>query len=230
MYPKALLVVLAVVVVVVVTVVVLAAVVRARPMTMLRKLFGSETRVRLLARFLLHAEEEYYGRQVAALEGLRWRATLLELRNLWELGILGRRRSGNRLYYKANTSCPVHEELRSLLLKTAGLVDVLKETFTGIAPKLKAAFVYGSMARGEAHAGSDIDLFLVGSVKARALTSAVVSAQAALGRELNPTLLTVAELRNRLAHGDPFVQRVLDEPKLFVFGNEDELEALASRE
>ena len=131
------------------------------------------------------------------------------------------------VYYQANTDSPVFPDLRSLLLKTAGLVDVIAQALKPLAARLRTAFVYGSIAAGNEQSDSDIDLMIVGQVSPTELALPLRRARELLGREINPTVYTPAEVDKKRVANDPFLKQVLDKPKLFVLGNKDELGKVA---
>jgi predicted nucleotidyltransferase len=131
------------------------------------------------------------------------------------------------VYYQANRDSPLFADLRGLLLKTAGLVDVLADLLKPLAGRLRTAFVYGSIAAGYEQSDSDIDLMIVGQVAPADLALPLRRARELLGREIHPTVYTPAEFDKKRAAEDHFLKQVLDKPKLFVLGNEDELGKVA---
>jgi predicted nucleotidyltransferase len=116
--------------------------------------------------------------------------------------------------------------LRGLLLKTAGVADVLREALAPLAAGISVAFVYGSVARGEERRASDVDLLVVGDASFAAVAQALAPAQRRLGREVNPTVFTPAEFRQKLTAGHHFLRSVTGREKLFLFGNEHDLRRL----
>ena len=183
----------------------------------------SEARRELLALFLMRPGERLHLREAARRVRKAVGTVQRELASLEAAGILTKTVSGNRTYYEANTACPIYPELRGILAKTVGLCDVLREVLAPLADGIRAAFVYGSMASGEAQAGSDVDLMVVGEVDEMALHSAVSRAEERLGREVNYTLLEPAEFRRRRSEEGGFVARVLAGPRLDVAGTPDGL-------
>ena len=147
-----------------------------------------------------------------------------ELGRLEGLGVVTVRRSGNRAYYRAESSHPLYRDLRSLVLKTSGLVEVLREALQG--SDIHLAFVFGSVAAGTESAGSDVDLMVVGSTSLRQVTKLVAASASRIGREINPHVLTVDELGKRKRKGDHFISSILRSPRLFVIRDDDELEAV----
>ena len=153
-----------------------------------------------------------------------------ELASLSASEILLRKRDGNRIYYRANPECPLFPELRGLIAKTTGLVGVLHDALEPLMKRMRVAFVYGSVARHEEGATSDVDLFIVGDVGLKDLAPAIRIAANRLGRPVNPTVYPAREFADKLAAGNLFLRTVLDDDKLFVMGTADDLGAAAATE
>jgi predicted nucleotidyltransferase len=117
---------------------------------------------------------------------------------------------------------PIYDELRSILKKTSGLADVLRQALEPLAGKVKAAFVYGSMARGDERAGSDVDLMVVGEARLSEVVQALAPAHEVLRREINPNVYRTAEFSEKLAEAEPFLQRVMQDRKIYLIGREDD--------
>lgn len=149
-----------------------------------------------------------------------------ELLDLTTAGILKTHRQGRMVYFQANADSPIFPDLRGLLLKTAGLVDVLADVLKPLAAKIRVTFLYGSVASGSEQSDSDIDLMVVGSVTPAGLAVPLRRARELLGRDINPTVYTPAEFRRKRSGKDHFLTRVLDRPILFVIGSSDELEKI----
>jgi len=167
---------------------------------------------------------ELHLRELVRRSGLSLGTVQQELRRLARIGLVLARRDGNRLYYRANPEHPLHRDLKSIVLKTDGLVGVLEEALKD--DEVALAFVFGSVAAGGAGAQSDIDLMVVGSLGLRKLTRLLSGATERVGREINPHVLTRAEFQDRKRRNEHFLTSVLAGPKLFVRGNEHELEAM----
>jgi predicted nucleotidyltransferase len=182
------------------------------------------TRQGILAATLVRPEKSWYLAELARRMRVRPSSLQRELRDLTGAGILKCHRQGHMVYYQANTGSPVFPELRALLLKTAGLVDVLADSLKPLASKIKLAFVYGSIARGEERSESDIDLMVIGDVPPSELALSLRRPRELLGREINPTLYSTAEFNEKKASMDSFLGQVLAKPRLLVLGSEDELE------
>jgi predicted nucleotidyltransferase len=189
-------------------------------------LFGKSMQA-ILARLYGRPDEAFYLRELARLTGTTASSLQRELAALTRAGVIERTVRGQQVYFRANRACPVFDELRGLVVKTFGIADVLKDALQPLADRIDAAFVYGSVARGEERAESDIDLFVVGSVSSGDVVEALVPARQRLGREINPTVFPRAEFSAKARERDHFLTTVLGERKLFLIGGDDELEDLA---
>ena len=185
-------------------------------------LFG-RTRRAVLALLYGHADEEFYLREIIRAAGAGQGAMQRELGLLVGAGLVLRRAHGRQVYFRANPENPIYKELRGLLLKTAGVADVLREALAPLAASISVAFVYGSVARGEERRASDVDLLVVGDASFAAVAQALAPAQRRLGREVNPTVFTPAEFRQKLTAGHHFLRSVTGREKLFLLGNEHDL-------
>jgi predicted nucleotidyltransferase len=167
---------------------------------------------------------ELHLREIVRQSGLSLGTVQQELKGLTSVGLLKSRRDGNRVYFSANPDHPAHRELSALVLKTDGLAGVLGKALTD--PEVQLAFVFGSIARGETHAESDVDLMVIGSIGLRGLTKLLSGVAEVVGREINPHILTPEEFCERKRNKDHFVTSVLAAPMLFVKGTEHELAAM----
>jgi len=147
---------------------------------------------------------------------------------LVEAGILRQRRDGNRMYFQPHPDCPFLAELQGLMLKTVGLVDVLREMLEPFTDQIDWAFVYGSIARAEELASSDVDLMLIGHVGLADIAPALRQAERRLNRPVNPTVYSREEFATKLAAQHTFLRAVLDGAKLFILGDPHELAATFS--
>ena len=128
---------------------------------------------------------------------------------------------------RANPKCPVFAELQGLLVKTTGVADVLRNALAELAGRIKVAFLYGSMVKGTARSGSDVDVLVVGEVTFAEMVSVLAPAQARLGRDVNPSVYPLTEFCRKLAQGHHFLNSVLEEPKVFLLEDDNELARLA---
>ena len=149
-----------------------------------------------------------------------------EVARLAGSGLLNMAQVGNQKRYRANPQSPIHDELATIVRKTFGLAAPLREALLPIADAITAAFVFGSVAKGQDTASSDIDLMLISeSLTYGEVMAALHPAVEQLGREINPTLYSRAELKQRIETGNSFVTRVLAQPRIWLLGGEHELAA-----
>lgn len=184
-----------------------------------------EYRRRVLGLLLLRPDEALHGREIARRTGLPAGTITRELTKLASVGLLKREKRGNQQVYSANTAAPVYSELASILRKTSGMVDVLAGALMPSAAATKVAFVFGSMAKGSETSGSDIDLMLIGDITFKQAVELFYPTQAVLGREVNAQVYSPAEFTAK-ARSQAFLKEVLAKPKLFLIGNDHDLEEL----
>jgi predicted nucleotidyltransferase len=192
---------------------------------MLTKLFGSEARVKVLSLFMLNAGSEYYLREIAQRTGLAVRSVQRAVEDLCGIQILEREKRGNSIYFRLNTQNPIVADLKGVFLKTVGLGDLLRDALSENT-QIDAAFIYGSVAKGEETATSDIDLALIGEVPPRELSDLLSDLEERTGREINATAFTREEWGERIVTGDHFATTLLREPKYMLIGQDEELKTL----
>lgn len=185
-------------------------------------LFGSY-RQRVLSLLLLNPEASFYVRELARLTGTAAGTLHKELSRLAQAGLLLRETQGNQVRYRANRDCPVFAELAGLFRKTSGMASLLAEALAPLHDKIDLAFIFGSVARGEEQAGSDVDLLLIGTAGFAEVVKALYPLQETLQREINPVIYTPDELRWQQKENSPFIAELLAKPKLFVIGTEHDL-------
>jgi predicted nucleotidyltransferase len=188
-------------------------------------LFG-KTRRLLLSLLFGRSDEAFYLTQLIRMTHSGPGAVQRELALLSKCGLISRRVQGRQVYFQANKFSPVFHELRSMMLKTAGLADILTEALSEISKDIRIAFIYGSVAKGRENADSDIDIMIIGSVTFAKVASALFEAQNRLGREINPSVFSVREFAKKNRAGDHFVSAVLKGEKVFVVGDGHELARL----
>jgi predicted nucleotidyltransferase len=184
------------------------------------------SRAAILATLLLRPELELHARELARVTGVSIGTLVRELRTLHALGLVKRREVGRQVFFSAEAASPVFEDLASLLRKTVGLGDRLREALLPLAERITVGFVYGSMAAGTAGPHSDVDVMVVGDVSFSDVARALHPAQLALGREINPTVMRAVEFKSRRRARDGFVQAVIKGPKIWLYGGEDEFAEL----
>lgn len=187
------------------------------------------TKAQLLGLLFGHPDEGFYLRQIVRILGCGVGALQRELTDLTGAGIIRRSVRGRQVYFQANTHCPVYEELKGLMAKTAGVGDILRASLAPLADQIKVAAIYGSVARGDARSESDIDVLVIGSTAFADVVAALSPFQNRLRREINPTVYSPAEFMDKVAAGHRFVQTVVKGKKIFLIGDEHEFERLVEK-
>lgn len=177
----------------------------------------------VLGLLLLHPDEALHGREIARRTALPSGTLTRELVRLAQVGLLRREKRGNQLLYSADRTCPVFEELASILRKTSGVAEVLAGALAPAGDRIRLAFIFGSLARGQERAGSDVDMVVIGDIGFGEVVKLLHASQRVLGREINPKVYSPKEWRAKRAAPDAFLRDVLGKPKIFVIGTEDEL-------
>lgn len=189
-------------------------------------LFGAYRR-QILALLLMHPEQSFHVREIARITGKPAGTLYRELSSLAQAGLLVRSPFGNQVHYRANSACPIYEELRGILRKTFGVADVLREALEPAADRIHVAFVYGSVARGEERPKSDVDVMIIGTLKFSDAVLALSTAEETLRREVNAHVYSLREFKRKFADREPFLVRVTEGPKIYLTGTEDDLGKLA---
>ena len=182
------------------------------------------TQQRVLGLLFGQPTRSYYANELIGMAGAGSGAVQRELARLARSGLLTVRPVGNQKHYQANPDSPLFAELCGIAQKTVGLAAPLREALLPLAPQLRAAFVYGSVAKRQDTAASDIDLMLIGDTLTHSDTfAALEAARERLGRAVNPTILSRKALAKRVKEDDAFATRVLSQPKIWLIGGEDDL-------
>jgi predicted nucleotidyltransferase len=183
---------------------------------------------RVLGLLFGQPERRFQSAELIRLAGSGTGAAHRLLTRLAETGLVTTERVGNQKHYQANPASPVFAELAGLVRKTVGLAVPLQAALAPLAGKIMVAFIYGSIAKGSDKAASDIDLMVIAKdrkdgLEYGVLYQALQEAEAALGRTINPNLMSRAEWQRKRAEGDSFAARIAAQPRLFVLGSDDEL-------
>jgi len=190
---------------------------------MLNNLISSKTRQIILKAFVETPDAEYYTRQLAGLYHLSVGTLHRELKNLSSSGILKARKIGNIKLFSLNKQNPLYEEIRSIIYKSEGVIKFIKDAIPGI-KGVKAAFIYGSFAKGDERKDSDVDIFLIGNDACEnELIPALNNIETKLFKEINYTRYTQDEYRKEKKKKNSFILGVIKGRKVFIKGNEDDL-------
>ena len=182
----------------------------------------SKVRQRVLAVLFGAPDRSFYTNEVIGLAQSGAGAVQRELADLAAAGLLSVRKQGNQKHFQANAASPVFAELRSLVLKTSGLADVLRAALLPLAPQITLAFVFGSMAKQQDTAASDVDLLVVSDTLGYGdVFGALEAASQTLGRTINPALFSAADFQARQLGDNAFMNRVMQQPKIWLIGQEE---------
>lgn len=188
-------------------------------------LFG-KTRRGVLALLFGRADSAFYLREIAKHAGTGMSQVQKELAQLVASGLVLRERRANQVYFRANPDAAIFEELRGIVTKTFGVADVLRDALRGFEDRIDFAFVYGSVARGAARATSDVDLLVIGDVGLSDIAVQLSAAEDRLRRTVSPVMYSRREFVEQARAGHHFISAVLERPKLFLIGSQDDLEKL----
>ena len=189
-------------------------------------LFG-KTRRAVLALLYSHVDESFYLRQIVRAAGVGMGAVQRELKRLSESGIIIKRVHGQQVFYTANPECPIYDELKSLVMKTVGIGEILKAALVPLTDLINVAFLFGSLVRGDEKSFSDADVLVVGNVTFSEVVTALGQVQETIRREINPVVYPPEEFRSKLAEYHHFLKTTLNSPRFFLIGDEHELAKLA---
>lgn len=180
----------------------------------------------ILSAVLLERRSSWYLSDLAKRLGRAPSTLQRPLSSLVAAGILTRAVDGNRVYYAKDSQCSILPELKGLLQKTVGLVDVLRNSLKRFEKSCLVAFIYGSIARDAEQSSSDIDLLIVGDLTLGDISNSLTKAEKELGRPVNVTVLQPEEFARKITARNHFLHSVLSREKLFVWGSPNELEKL----
>jgi len=185
------------------------------------RIFKSKTRAALFRLYFTHPDAQYYLRELERILSIPVAMIRKELL-LEKEGLFVSSRKGNLVFYSLNKSYPLFEELKGIVLKTIGVAGLLQEIMSKI-KGVETSFIYGSYARSEEQAGSDIDLFIIGQVDEDTLVQEIKKVENLLRREINYVIFRRAEYKARKKKGDSFIKEILNGPKIFLVGGVDDL-------
>jgi predicted nucleotidyltransferase len=188
-------------------------------------LFG-KTRQAVLAFLFSHTDRAFYTKQILDAVKIGSGAVQRELKNLTDAGIITREVQGRQVYYHANERCPIFDELKGVVRKTFGIADVIVKSLEPVKGKIRTAFIFGSIARGDEDKASDIDLMIVGTISFGDVVSHLAEAEENLRREINSVVYPTKEFKQKVKEDHHFVKTVLEGEKIFLIGDEEELARL----
>jgi predicted nucleotidyltransferase len=194
---------------------------------LLPDLLGSRLRAKVLGWLFTHADESFFVRQLTALLDLDSANLSRELARLEKMGLLISSTSGKQKYYQANQKSPIFNELHSLMVKTAGVADILRSALESAGKQINVAFIFGSIASRTEDRASDIDVMIIGDISFGDVVDLFSSAEKTLGREINSVVYPLEEFQQKVKSDAHFVKTVLEGEKIFLIGDENELNRLS---
>ncbi|PHS24952.1 MAG: transcriptional regulator [Methylophaga sp.] len=194
------------------------------PSTSLGDALFTKTQQRVLGLLYGKPDARFYTNEILRLAGMGRGTITRILDSFVSSGVLVSLKEGNQRYYQANSQNPIYNELVSIVRKTFGITDVIKATLESVSEQIVLAFVYGSIAKGEDTASSDIDLMVItDNLSYSDLMTVLADAEESLARPINPTIYTPLQFRERIEKDNSFLTRVIAQPKLWIKGNDDDV-------
>jgi predicted nucleotidyltransferase len=179
---------------------------------------------RVLGLLFGNPDKSFYANEIVRLAETGTGTIHRELERLESAHLLSSKKIGNQKHYQANREAPIFAEIRNIVLKTFGVADPLQAALAPLSDRIRAAFIFGSVARGADTAQSDIDLMIISDeVTYPAVIEALANAQNSVVRSINPVIYGNDEFRRKIASDRGFLQDVIEKPKIFLFGSEDDL-------
>ena len=186
----------------------------------------SQVRQRVLGLLFGQPHRTFHGAELIRLAQSGSGAVQRELARLEQGGLVSVTRVGNRKHYRANPRSPIFSELRGLVLKTSGMVEPLRRALSAHRGKVRAAFIYGSIAKGEDRAESDVDIMVIGDDLAYSdYFDGFLDAESKLNRPIHPIFVSPDEWAKKLKQGSAFFTKINAQPKIFILGSQDDLAA-----
>jgi predicted nucleotidyltransferase len=180
----------------------------------------NKARQRVLGLLYGRPQQSFYLNELVRLAGVGKGSVKREVDTLCAAGLLTVTRIGNQNHYQANAESPIFEELKGIVQKSFGMVDIVGSALGPLLDEIELALIYGSVAKGAEHAGSDIDLLLVSDrLSYGEVMGKLAPAEEQLGRTINPTLYTSSEFLARKNKQQHFVTRLMEQKVLWIKRN-----------
>ncbi|MHB1381792.1 MAG: nucleotidyltransferase domain-containing protein [Thermoleophilia bacterium] len=192
---------------------------------MLSTLITSKTRVELITWFVTHPDERFHYSQLLNIFKASAQSVQNELKRLEKVGFLSSQKEGNIRFYWINKDFILYPEIKSMIFKTVGVGEELRKSLVKVSD-VKAAFIYGSVAKNLEDARSDIDVMVIGDVSEDEVHKAISKSEERLGREVNYSLFSPGDWKKQMKAKKAFVSNVAKDKKIFLIGTEDELRKL----
>ncbi len=187
----------------------------------------SKTQRQVLGLLFGRPDKSFYANEIVRLAGVGTGTVQRELEKFAAVGLLTVEQIGNQKHYRANDQSPIFEELKGIVQKTFGLADVLRDALSDCLDNIKVAFVYGSIAKGTDKSRSDIDLLIISNQASYPdLLDKLADIEFKVGRHVSPSIYSVVDFMNKLDADNSFLKRVIQQPKIFVIGTEDDIPSI----
>ena len=187
----------------------------------------SKARQRLLAYYFTNSAARLHLRDLAERLSIDPSNLSKELGRLEREGLFRSEVSGHQKYFQLNREYPLFDEVRSIVSKTIGAVPLIAQSLKKI-EGIEEAYLYGSFARNQQDAASDIDVLVIGNPKGEALAEAMQKLERQLGREVNYTVLTRKEFDSRRTRKDAFLENVWHNKRVSLIGPHEKAQAAQS--
>ncbi len=198
---------------------------RTYPASLASVLFGKSMRA-ILALLFGRPEQRFYLREIARAAGTPPSSLQRDLAALAAAGIVERHQNGRQVYFRANPKCPIFGELKAIVTKTIGVADLLRGLLRPHERHIRAAFIYGSVAKGTEAPDSDVDLFVIGDLPPSSLAVDLGKIDLELGRRVSLVSYSVEEFAELSVQANPFVTRVLQGPVIWLIGDKETVDGL----
>jgi len=185
-------------------------------------LFKSKVRKALFKLYFTNPDSEFYLRELERMLSIPVSMIRKELLRLEKEGIFISHKKGNLTYYHVNKSYPLFSELKSIVFKTIGVQGLLEDALRKI-KGIEVAFIYGSYARGNEKASSDIDLCIIGTINEDILVRRINKLEKLIKREINYTLYTKKEFTEKRRKKDSFILDLISNQKIILIGEKNGL-------
>ncbi len=175
----------------------------------LEKIFGSRTRVKIIALFTTGVKRPYFVREIARTVNERLNAVRRELDILQKFGMLGSYQDKRRKYFILNDKFNLIDELSSIMKKAGpGIEDVLFKHIDAVG-ELKYACLSGYFTGAEE---APTDILIIGNVNEKQLEAFVRRVEMTINREITYTPMTETEYKYRKNFNDMFLRQIFTSP------------------
>jgi len=185
------------------------------------RLFGSKTRVSLLSKLLMNPDRSFYIRELSRDLKIPYSMLYKEEKNLVSLGVVNEEKRGKVTLVSVNKNLPYFAELKNLMIKTAGLGDLLRRAFSDM-KEIRYALVYGSFASGDEARSSDVDLLIIGDVAEEKILNLIGRIEKEVEREINHILWSKEEFTKRIESRHHLLKDIASKPVIMLVGEENE--------